>query len=95
MTSKKLTIEQAAVRMSLLHRLAQRTESSARCEPVRPMDLGRIGNMHVVPASAAMPMAVFRGKVKAVTPEEKKRFHTAARSPKNKNRKDYPLVVVL
>lgn len=94
MTSKTLTLQQAVVRKSLLYRLAQRAETSALCGPMRPGDSGRAGSMDVVSTIAEQPMAVFRGKAKAVTPAEKKRFYATARNPKNKDRKDYPLVVV-
>lgn len=95
MTSKTLTLQQVVARNSLLYRLAQRAEASVRHESVRPADSGRVGSMHVVPTIAERPLVVFRGRAKPVTPAEKKRFYEAARSPKNKDRKDYPLVVCL
>lgn len=75
MTSKKLTIQQADTRQRLLYRLAQLTEASGHIDPLSPSDLGQVESMHTAPTKANLPIVLFRGKVKIVTPEEKKRFY--------------------
>lgn len=95
MTSKKLPAQQADIRQRLLHRLAQRTEASGHSDPLSPTDLGQIESVHTTPSKANHPIVMFRGKVKPVTADEKKRFYAAARDPKNKDRKGYPEIIAL
>ena len=95
MASKKLTTQKADIRQSLLYRLAQLTGASGHIDPLSPADLDQVESMHAAPTKANRPIVVFRGKAKTVTPEEKKRFNAAARDPKNKDRKDYPVIDIL
>lgn len=95
MASKKLTTQQADIRRHLLYRLAQRTETSDHSEPIRPADFGQVERIPFVTTKADRRTVVFRGKAKAVIPEEKRRFNAAARDPKNKDHKDYPVIDIL
>lgn len=95
MTTKKLISKHSEVRNSLLYRLEQRAQTPVRIEVTTGKHSGLVGSMHVVPTTAELPLKVFRGTAKLVTPEAKKRFHVAVRDPKNKDRKDFPLAVVV
>lgn len=99
MAATKLTSRQAELRSSLLQRFAQRIDNSTRCEPERLPELGlsAVSRSQRMTTSAknAKPLVLFRAKVHVVSPEEKQRFYAAARNPKNKDRKDYPIVELL
>lgn len=103
MAATKLTSLQAELRSSLLQRFAQRIDNSTRCEPERLPEFGLLAvprsQRKATSAKSAKPLVkplvLFRTQVHVVSPEEKQRFYAASRNPKNKDRKDYPIVELL
>lgn len=96
MTSTKLFSRQEELRSKLLQRYAQRAATPARIDAERLAEVGflpvpRSQRNHPV-AQKAKPLVLFQTRAKVVTPEDKKRFYAAARDPKNKDRKDFPIV---
>ena len=88
MASTKLTSPQTALRSDLSKRYVQRTNTSGVLSEFGSSRSQRKSTSGKRPG----PLVLFSGKVQVVTPEEKKCFYAAARDPKNKDRKDFPIV---